>query len=190
MSVPEIGARMDNPVSGSLLADALFHEGFFAPKQFHGQLVVRGLEEGLELVTDEGRLRLAAHVGRPWARPGFFFGCAVEAHIVPARRVAEMDTPSGGGAQPSRRTSAATTTAAVSFFDKVHLGGDVVGDDEDVVFVVVVVLNLLNVGVTRHKGIRAGPSSAVSARIAFQRMQAASAPHGHAKVLLLLLSEC
>ena len=56
---PEIGARVNNPVSCGLLSNALLHEGLLAAKEFHGQLVVRRLEEGLQLVADERRLGLA-----------------------------------------------------------------------------------------------------------------------------------
>ena len=35
------------------------HEGLLAAKYFHDQLVVRRLEEGLQLVADERRLGLA-----------------------------------------------------------------------------------------------------------------------------------
>ena len=159
---------MDNPVSGGLLADALLHEGLFAAKQLHGQLVVRRLEERLQLVADKRRLRLAAHVGRTRTRSGLFFRRSVEAHVVAARRTAKVNASTGCRAQSSGRTSAASaaTTGIVRLFDKVHLGGDVVGNDEDVVVVVVD----LGVVVARHKRIGTGPP--VSAR-PIQRMKAA-----------------
>lgn len=49
-------------MSGGLLSDAFLHERLFRSEQLHGQLVVRRLEKGLQLVLDEAlfaRLRRA-----------------------------------------------------------------------------------------------------------------------------------
>lgn len=47
---PEVGARVNNPVAGRLLSDALFHERLLGAEQFHGEFVVGWLEERLQLV--------------------------------------------------------------------------------------------------------------------------------------------
>ena len=106
ISIPEIGAGMNNPVAGGLLADALLHERFLGAEQFHGQLVIGGLEERLQLIADERRFGFAAHVGRTRSGTGLLLGRAVETHVV-----------------------AAEVNATDSAFLKVHLGRDVVGHE-------------------------------------------------------------
>lgn len=55
---------MDDPVTGGLLPDPLLHEGLLAAEELHGQLVVGGLEQGLQLVLDEALLDLLAGQAR------------------------------------------------------------------------------------------------------------------------------
>ena len=108
---------MNNPVSCGLLSNALLHEGLLAAKEFHGQLVVRRLEEGLQLVADERRLGLAAHVGRPGTRSGFLFRCAVKADIVPSgRAVAKVHSSAAGHKAPGR-----TASGRIVFVDEIHV---------------------------------------------------------------------
>lgn len=68
---------MYNPVPGRLLSDPLLHECLLASEQLHGQLVVRGLEQGLQLVPHEPRLR---PLGNP--RPDLLFRRPVQADVV------------------------------------------------------------------------------------------------------------
>lgn len=128
---------MDNPVSCSLLSNALLHESFFAAEELHGQLVVRRLEEGLKLIADKRRFGLTAHVGRTWSRSCFLLWRPVQADIISTTgTVAEMDSTSTSG-KTSSRTSASTnattpSTTATHFFivDKIHVvssGHQIVG---------------------------------------------------------------
>lgn len=47
---------MNDPVAGLLLADAFLHQRLLAAEQLHGQLIVRRLEQGLQLIFDEALL--------------------------------------------------------------------------------------------------------------------------------------
>lgn len=80
--LPKTGTRMDDPMSGGLLADALLHEGLLGAEELHGEFVVGGLEEGLELVLDEALL--ARLGGAQGGGPGLLLGGAVETDIVQA----------------------------------------------------------------------------------------------------------
>ena len=82
---PEVGTRMYDPVSGGFLSDAFLHEGLLAAEEFHGQFVVGGLEQRLQLVADEGRFGFAAHVGRSWTGSGFLLGRSVQTDVVSAK---------------------------------------------------------------------------------------------------------
>lgn len=66
---------MYDPMAGRLLPYPLFHQRLLRAEQLHGQLVVRGLEEGLQLVAEEALLGVR---GR---RRGLHRG-AVQRHIV------------------------------------------------------------------------------------------------------------
>lgn len=44
---------MDDPVARRLLSYALLHEGLLGAEKLHGEFVVGGLEEGLQLVAQE-----------------------------------------------------------------------------------------------------------------------------------------
>lgn len=44
---------MYDPMSCGFLADALLHKRLLGAEELHGQLVVGGLEKGLQLVLDE-----------------------------------------------------------------------------------------------------------------------------------------
>lgn len=74
---------MDDPVAGGLLSDALLHQGLLGAEELHGQLVVGGLEEGLQLVLEEGGLRGPLALGGAHG-PGawLLLRGAVQAHIV------------------------------------------------------------------------------------------------------------
>ena len=50
---------MYNPMPGRLLPDPLLHEGLLGAKQLHGELVVRGSENVLQLVPHPAGLCLA-----------------------------------------------------------------------------------------------------------------------------------
>lgn len=80
MHLPEAGARMYHPMSGGFLPDPLLHQRFLRSEQFHGQLVVGGLEEGLQLVLDEALL--AGLGGAQGGGPGLLFGGAVQRDIL------------------------------------------------------------------------------------------------------------
>lgn len=56
---------MDDPVTRGLLPDPLLHERLLAAEELHGELVVGGLEQGLQLVLDEALLDLLAGQARP-----------------------------------------------------------------------------------------------------------------------------
>lgn len=115
---------MDNPVSGRFLSDALLHQGLLTAKEFHGQLVVRWLEESLKLIADERWLGFAAHVGWTRARSGFFFGRPIKADIVTAScTVAEMNSASTGDIAAAGRTTP-SSAGHIIFIDKVHIVSD------------------------------------------------------------------
>ena len=56
---------MNDPMAGCFLPDPFFHEGLLAAEELHRQLVVRGLEQGLQLVLDEALLDLLPGQARP-----------------------------------------------------------------------------------------------------------------------------
>lgn len=78
--LPKTRTGMYNPVTGRFLSYPLLHKGLLRPKKFHSQLVVGGLEDGLQLVLDE--TLLAGLTGAERCRPRFLLGGAVERHIV------------------------------------------------------------------------------------------------------------
>ena len=47
---------MNDPVAGSLLPHPLLHQRLLAPKQLHGQLVVGGRKDVLQLVAHPSRV--------------------------------------------------------------------------------------------------------------------------------------
>ena len=55
---------MDDPVTRGLLPDPLLHECLLAAEELHRQLVVGGLEQGLQLVLDEALLDFLARQAR------------------------------------------------------------------------------------------------------------------------------
>ena len=65
-------------MSGRLLSNPFLHQGFLAAEQFHGEFVIRGLEQRLQLVFDKtlfltGPQRVGARL---------LFGGAIQADIV------------------------------------------------------------------------------------------------------------
>ncbi len=56
---------MNDPVSRGLLPDSLLYESLLGPKQLHGQLVVGGLEDVLQLVAHPPGLGLGGHGDAP-----------------------------------------------------------------------------------------------------------------------------
>jgi len=97
---------MYDPVAGRLLPDALLHERLLAAKQLHGQFIIGGLEQRLQVVLEETLLlSLARRTGSVGPRHGptrapvtrttrtarhnvrgarLLLGCPVQAHVVPA----------------------------------------------------------------------------------------------------------
>lgn len=71
---------MDDPVSRGFLPDSFLHESLLGAEQFHRQLVVGGLEEGLQLVLEE--TLLAGLRGAQGGGPGLLLRGAVERDIV------------------------------------------------------------------------------------------------------------
>lgn len=71
---------MDDPMASGFLPYPFLHERFLTAKQLHGQFVISGLEEGLQLIFEEALLATVscAHGGRP----RLLFRRAVEADIV------------------------------------------------------------------------------------------------------------
>jgi hypothetical protein len=71
MYSPKIGAGMYDPVAGRLLPDALLHERLLAAKQLHGQFIIGGLEQRLQVVLEETLLlSLARRTGSVGPRHG------------------------------------------------------------------------------------------------------------------------
>lgn len=62
---------MYDPVAGRLLPDALLHERLLAAKQLHGQFIIGGLEQRLQVVLEETLLlSLARRTGSVGPRHG------------------------------------------------------------------------------------------------------------------------
>lgn len=73
---------MYDPVSGGFLAYPFLHECLLGSEKFHGEFVVSGLKEGLQLVLDEA---LFSGFGRAeGSGPRFLFGGAIERDVVHA----------------------------------------------------------------------------------------------------------
>lgn len=71
---------MDDPMTGCFLSDPLLHERLLRAEQFHRELIIGGLEEGLQLVLDEALLaRFRRAEGR---RPRLLLRGAVQRGIV------------------------------------------------------------------------------------------------------------
>ena len=76
---------MDDPVTCSLLPDPFLHQSLLAAEQFHGQLVVCRLEQGLKLILQEALLHFLARE----TRARLLLRRPVEGHIVHS----EVDLP-------------------------------------------------------------------------------------------------
>ena len=91
---------MYDPVSGRLLSHPLLYQGLLGPEQLHGQLVVRGLEDVLQLVPHPAGLGVGADADAPGGALGgggrghLLLGRAVQAHVVLLRAVGDCETTS------------------------------------------------------------------------------------------------
>lgn len=79
---------MNDPMASGLLPHPLLNQGLLRAEQLHGQLVVGGLEDVLQLVPDPPWLGFAGHRDAPGTALGgggrghLFFGRAVKGNVV------------------------------------------------------------------------------------------------------------